>query len=69
MLIEDGLDFFELDAEAANLDLQIEAPEVLDVTALEPADEVAAPVEASPGRCVWNGWSMKRAAVSSGRVR
>src|SRR5882762_2258480 len=45
-----GLDLPELDAKAANLDLMIEAPEVLDVAVLQPASQIAAAVERGPGR-------------------
>ncbi len=46
---EDGLDLSQLDAEATELDLVVDAAEVLQVPIRQQAGEVASPIEAAPG--------------------
>ena len=46
---EDGFDFFEFDAQAAEFDLGVDASEELELEVLGPADEVAAAVDAGVG--------------------
>ena len=48
-LAQAGLDLAQLDAETADLDLVVGAPDVLDVPVLHPADQVAGAVQASAG--------------------
>ena len=61
-----GLDLPELDAEAADLHLEVEPAQVLDLAARQPSRQVARPVAAAP-RATPNGSGTKRSAVSSGR--
>src|SRR5204863_9990251 len=49
MAVEDRLDLLELDAEAAQLYLQVDAPEVLERPVIAPAHEVAGAIEARGG--------------------
>ena len=49
---ENGFDLAQLDPIAAELDLVIDAAEVLELAVLEPAGEVAAPVEPAAGGAV-----------------
>ena len=63
---ERGLDLAQLDAEAADLDLVVDAAEELEGAVRPPADEVAGAVEPR-ARGVANGFGTKRSAVSSGR--
>ena len=66
VLVTTRLDLAELDAEAADLDLVVDAAEVLELAVRQPPGEVAGAVEAAPvGR---TGSGTKRSAVSSGRL-
>src|SRR6185436_4485295 len=47
MFAEGRLDLAELDAEATDLDLVIDAPDELEVAVREPADEIARAVQAT----------------------
>ena len=65
VLAERGLDLAELDAEAADLDLVVDAAEELERAVGPPAREVAGAVQPLPGAP--NGSATKRSAVRPGR--
>ena len=65
---EHGLDLAQLDAEAADLHLEVDAAQELEIAVRAAAGEVAGPVEArAAGRAKGSG--TKRSAVRSGRRR
>ena len=64
-----GLDLPQLDAEAADLDLLVDAAEVLEVAVRQAAGEVAACGRAARPAGPEKGSGTKRSAVSSGRPR
>ena len=63
------LDLAQLDAEAADLHLVVDAAQELDRAVRQPAREVAGAVEPRPRARAENGSGTKRSAVSSGRPR
>ena len=63
-----GLDFLQLDTEAADLDLVVNAAQVLDLARPQIAREIACEVEALSGNPL-SGSGTNRSAVSSGRPR
>ena len=67
MLGERRFDLAQLDAVAADLDLEVDAAEILERAVGAPAGRVAGAVERAPGGA--NGSGTKRSAVSSGRFQ
>ena len=69
ILHQHRLDLGQLDAEAADLHLSVDAAEELQEPVVRQADQVVGAVEAVAGPPVLNGIAMKRSAVSSGWLR
>ncbi|OQM80787.1 hypothetical protein B0E55_02925 [Rhodococcus sp. 66b] len=65
---KDGLDFAELDALSTELHLEVGTPDVVEVSVLTAADEVAGPVHTLTGRAVRIGYEPIRAQVRSTNV-